>query len=279
MIVWLLIVFAVGCGKDHFEDMQRAPRRDDPRPPAEKRPLSFEWNKEEATLSGGGTLSVLAYKGKYHVTLSDVRKIGAQSGKVEGSRTVMDVEVGDKLATRTFAELEQVDPEAELELELQDGRTGKTKLPPANLVFMIGDALKNAEHAPVLFGNEPDDPKKQDSMYWPEGPITRRVVGKSGKLYEIDWVLVVHQLPGEKGRRVCTGYTSGGKPAPDITVVFKDSEATIFDRRTGNVVEKKVFGPNKDCPSFTMQRAGQETTDGMSPYAEIEAWARTRVKR
>jgi hypothetical protein len=64
-----------------------------------------------------------------------------------------------------------------------------------------------------------------------------------------------------------------------MTLVLKESEAVIYNRRTGDVVEKKVFAPDAECPTFTFTRKDQRDMDGHIPYTPIQAWARSRIKR
>jgi hypothetical protein len=296
MRIWMLIMLVAGCDpiamfdNDSPEPTRRSYERDrEPPPPTERKPLQIEWTKDtignsKGTIQGGGEIEVSGYKGKYHITMRDLPKwskwkTGTQNGKTNSSLELVDVEIIDKIANLTWKELDAVDPMSELELELQDGRTGKTKLPPIGLGYTVREMLKTVENAPLQFGKEPDDPKKQDSLYWPDGISDKQVYGKAGKLYEIDWVLVVHKLGGAKGTKTCSGYQNQGKPMPDIMLQLKETEATIFDRRTGDVVEKKVFAPGSECPMFTFQREGDPTTDSSTPYFAIESWVRTRIRR
>ena len=301
MRIWMLIILVTGCDpaaifEDKSHEPERGERRErgserdrEPPPPRERKPLQIEWTKDtignsKGMIQGGGEVDVSGYKGKYHLTMRNLPKwskwkVGTQQGKSTHSLDLVDIEIIDKIAELTWKQLDAVDPMAELELELQDGRFGKTKLPPIGLEYAMRDVLKTAENAPVLFGKEPDDPKKQDSLYWPDGPSDKQIYGKAGKLYELDWVLITRRLPEAKSTKTCGGYQNKGKPMPDITLALKETEVTIFDRRTGDVVEKKVFAPESTCPMFTFTRAGDTTTDSSVPYAAIDSWVRTKLQR
>ncbi|MEO8704288.1 MAG: hypothetical protein ABI867_29815 [Kofleriaceae bacterium] len=293
-----VVLLLVGCKEDlDFLEGARERRRDrerarvePPAPPVKRRPLEVTWKQEELAVSAkaaftdGGELEVSGYKGAYHITLRELRKggtwkIGARSGKTD-TLTLIDLPIADRLGTYTFEGLKKVDPKASLELALADGRNGVIELPPIDVTYMIEEVLANAEHGPVTFGAESADPKPKDSMFWVKGLINERFIGKAGKLSELDWVLVTHLLPDEKGRKTCGGYKdSKQNPIADLTLLLKDTEATIYDRRTGDIVEKKLFPPDPACPMFTFRKAGDPTGDSSTPYQAIAAWARSRIVR
>src|SRR5678815_4645838 len=110
--------------------------------------------------------------------------------------------------------------------------------------------------------------------------IRDRFFGRKGKLFELDWILIVGPGEGDHGHKTCSGYSDSSQhAAPDITLVLKDTEAAIHDRRTGDVVAKKTFPPDPACPSLTLVHGDETTSDSTPPYDDIIAWARARVKR
>jgi len=253
------------------------------------RPLEVEWEKEYGSPKGkikddGGTIEVSGFQGTYHITLSvpegGTWKLGEQKGKTQPVYTLIDLPIQDRIGGYSFEELKAFDPKASLELTLADGRAGSVALPPVDVSYMVEEMLKKAENGPVKFGEEAEDAKQKDSLIWPEGLIGEHFLGKAGKLSELDWVLVAHKLPDEKGSKVCTGYTdSSGNAMPNLTLSLKETEATIYDRRTGDVVEKKLFAPVTECPMFTFRSEGETGSDSDTPYQPIMSWARSRLQR
>jgi hypothetical protein len=61
--------------------------------------------------------------------------------------------------------------------------------------------------------------------------------------------------------------------------VLKETEVTVFDRRTGDLVTKKTFPPDSGCPMFTFRSAGEDTQDSSMPRTKIQSWLRTQIKR
>lgn len=260
-----------------------------PEKPSEPKPLPIEWKSDSIQTSfTSGELQgeVYGLGTEYTITLSNFPpgseyEIGEQKGTVESNvYHLSKVDVRNKLGGYTVEELEKFDPELTLKLKLPDGRQGETKLPPVSFKYSIKDILKKAENSPVLFGEEPEDPKPEDSLYWVDGLIGKEFIGKAGKLNEIDFVAIMIKLSDDKGSKVCTGYKdNSGKAMPDITLLFRETEVTIYNRRTGDVVEQKVFPPNTNCPTLVFKAEGENTEESSHPYAQIESWLRTMIKR
>ena len=99
-------------------------------------------------------------------------------------------------------------------------------------------------------------------------------------LKDVDAVAKAERLPEVKGTKKCTGYKdNAGKPSPDMELQLKETEVIIFERRTGNVVTKKVFPPDTECPMFAFRRADEKGHDSSFPTTEIKAWLKTQIKR
>ncbi len=79
------------------------------------------------------------------------------------------------------------------------------------------------------------------------------------------------------------GFDRGGykdnnkKPMAPITVLLKDTEVTVYDRRAGGVIERRRFAPKDECPMFIMRRAGENSMDSYTPRDAISAWLRDYV--
>jgi hypothetical protein len=257
-------------------------------PPVSARALEIEWrnqpSRERGTITGGGAIDVDGFQGNYHVTLRVPRgcrwQIGPHKGECDDDdHTTVDVPIMDRVGDRTLEELRRFDPQLTLDLDLSDGRAGSIPLPPVNVREMVEERLADAEHGPVLFGQEPEDPEPRGSLIWVRRDFRKQLIGREAKLHELDLVLIANQRPDEKGRKVCTGYRdNAGVAAPNPMLVLKETDATIYDRRTGEVVAKKVFPPDRSCPMFTWGSSSHRI-DSAIPYDAIESWARRQIKR
>jgi hypothetical protein len=105
------------------------------------------------------------------------------------------------------------------------------------------------------------------------------VFGPATVLADVDAFAFERILPEVKTKKVCGGYSSGGKKMPDLTVLMKDVEVTVYDRRTGSIFKKQVFAPDPACPMFVMTRTNQNTVDSTKDSEAIKAWLRTLVQR
>lgn len=254
---------------------------------AEKKPLSISWADRTGTLSGGSeTIEVLGTKTDYSITLKGFKKgskytVGEKTGAVDSDiYDMVTINVRDKLGPLELEKLREVDLGLEISLELADGRSGKSKLPAVYFDYGIREVLQGTENGAVMFGPESADEQPENCLVWATTSEIERY-GNCTTVQGIDFVAVDHELPDEKGRRVCTGYTNKDKkPVPDLTVIFKDTEVTIFERRTGKIVEKKSFPSDKDCPMFaTTSSNDNHTKDAYRDTKAIQSWLRTKPKR
>jgi hypothetical protein len=288
VIVVLGMLLAAGCGKSAGGGAGSGEQSAAPAPvkKAAAKPLVVDWNERKGSLQGGQeTIEVLGSKTEYSITLSKFPvgttwEVGGKKGKVDSDiYDMVSVDVRDKLAGVALDQLKSVDVELTMKLELPDGRQGEVKLPPVYFDYGLRELFEKADGGAITFGAEPDDPKKTDCLVWPSGGELERY-GKCGKVHEIDWIAVSHRLEDEKGRKVCKGYTdNAGNPMPDLTVLLKETEVVIYDRRTGDVVDKKVFPPDDECPMFTFRAKDETTQDSYPPTQKIQAWLRTKPKR
>ncbi len=254
-----------------------------PAPSGPPKPLTITFTNNELkadevegqVIASGTNVSMTVFKSVAGLKY----KLGDKQGTMDKYGSNVDVDVKDRLGGTTLDDLAKFDPNLTLELTFPDGRTGSAKVPPVDFKFGLHDLLKKAENGPVLFGTEPDDPNKTDSLLF-LSYLDLKVIGKAGKLSEVDYIALARLAAEPKAKKTCSGYQdSNKKPMPDITLLEKETTATIYDRRTGNVVETKVFPPDDGCPMFTMQKEGETTTDSHIPTEKIEDWLRTKVKR
>lgn len=248
------------------------------RTPPPVRPLVVSWSGAEGLIDGGGSIKASFYDGGYHISVVDLPEggewsIGEQSGRTSAAYTAIEVPVGDALGRRTFDALKQLDPERTLSLKLGDGRTGSTRLPTVDARYGVTQLLQKVENGPVRFGDEAPDPAPRDSLYWSYG--SGKFIGNSRTLAEMDLVLLTRRPSDPSGTRVCPGQ---GEGAPPYTLRVLPTEATVYDRRTGEIVAQKVFPGEDRCPRFAMPAPSGEA-DSLQPAERIEAWARPLVGR
>lgn len=283
MRIAYLLLLLVAC-KDQLDQPSRA--TDERSAPKSRTPLTIEWGKRavgevQAKLGGGGQLSASIVRGTYKLALRDLPqsstwKLGDKSGRITKPSETIDIDVDQEIATSSFDALDRVAPHAELELELGDGRSGKTKLPALDLRRAVKQRLEEIAHGPVVFGKEPDDPNKLDAIVY---PANNKLIGTAEKVHEVDRVLIVRKRTEETGRKTCGGYTdTGGLPIASMTLVLRETEAVIYDRRSGEVVERKTFAPDTKCPTYVTKRAGERELESGTNHAAVVAWARSHVK-
>jgi hypothetical protein len=275
----------VACSNNH--DPRDRPAKVD-QPPAKPQPLEVTWSDDSIaqkfTVKGGhekGDASG-AEKG-VSILLEEFEPgtkwaVGGKQGTLgeNDHRAHIEIDALDKLAQVAYEDIEHVDTGLALELTLPDGRQGQTKIPPLTFKYALKDIFKRIEHSPVTFGKEPEDHKPADSMFYVEGGVVGEIVGRAGKLSEIDFVATQEKLPEAKGKKECGGYTG---PRATLTILLKETQVTVWNRRTGEIVEKKTFAPKTECPMFEMVRADESDVDSMPPSDAINAWLKSKIKR
>ena len=192
--------------------------------------------------------------------------------------TIKAIDISEKLGAVPLDQAKQrdvrLDPEASMTLELPNGAKAEIKLPPARVGPAVYNTLKQANAGPVLFGNEPPDEKPMQSIIigWAMEP---EIIGQAKMAKDIDAVAISTQLADVKGTKKCTGYT-GGKG--EISLQLKETEAVIYDRRTGKQVAKKTFPPDPRCPKFAIQDDRGSANDSSIPVDAMRAWFKTQIK-
>jgi len=274
----LLSAALFSCSEHHHGPPD--PANEPPRPAPAAKPLELTWKAEsisqDFTIAGGREHGG-ASAGKTGVDLELVDmdgasyEVGNQKGVVHGKIELVTVKGLAWLGPIAFRDLEHVDAGLTLKLELSDGRRGETKVPPLNFDLQIGDIFKTIDHGPVTFGAEPADPKPADALYDVDGLTSSRLYGKPAAVQNIDFIAIHTTLPAEKGRKICSGYTGRQQT---LTLVLKETEVTIWNRRTGAVVAKQVFPPDRECPAAALDKAEQDHT---ADPTKIEAWLKTKV--
>ena len=254
---------------------------------AAKTPLGVSWNERTGTVAGGSeSIEVLALKADYTITLKSFAKgtkyeVAGKQGTVNSYvYEMVNVDVRNRIGGLSLDELRSVDFGLTMTLDLPDGRSGQVKLAPVYVDYGLREVLRTAENGPVSFGAEPDDPTKDNCLIWPTSSELEKY-SVCTKVQDVDWVAVEHELPEEKSTKICKGYKDkDGKPTSDITLVSKDTEMTIYDRRTGKVIDKKTFPPDADFPMFAMTSSNDAGRATAYPDREaMQTWLRHKPKR
>lgn len=253
-------------------------------------PLSLEWASEHKFEVKGSSEQygeVAEFEGSFQVTLHGFPegtkwKCGDKSGKVESD--IYDIcklgEATSKLGSVSISKLSDatLDPGCTFSIETPAGGKGKVKLKPVRVGLSVEEALKKVENGPVTFGDEPKDEKPGQNVMLLQG-LTPKVFGPAQTLQDLDMIALVRQLAAVKGTKKCTGYKDrSDKPMPDLDLQLKETEVTIYERRTGKQVERKIFPPDEECPMLTFQAKGDSKTDSSPPTQQIEDWLRQQIK-
>lgn len=150
----------------------------------------------------------------------------------------------------------------------------ETKTPSDDgFAFTIDAALKNAVGKPLVFPGEPKSEAKADVAFLATGAIGE-LFGEPKVVSDIDWVVMLED--GKEGpTKTCGGYENSG----DLEVMFVDSTATIYDRRTGKVVEKKIFKPRQACPQFVVTKKGSDKATETPSRTDVKKWLEQRLRQ
>ncbi len=282
-----IFVFGVAC-KSHSDEPLPTANLPAVAPPANTpapapKPLTITWTEESIQQSfalGGGGGSGHASSDPKGVSIffekfmpGSTYAVGNKQGKTDA--TLVTIEGLEFLGPVQFDAVEHVDPKLTLKLTLPDGRTGETKIPPISFRYHLRDIFKEVEHKAVTFGTEPADPKPADSIFYVGGGMTGDIIGKSGTLQQIDFV-ATQDMQDATGKKTCNGYNG---PKPSIVVNLKPTEVSLWNRRTGDLVEKKTFPPDDECPMMAMTSSDSDAVDSYPPTEKIAAWLKTKVKR
>jgi hypothetical protein len=257
-------------------------------------PLELEWSNERKFVvksdeSRYGEVAI--FEGRYQITLHGFPegtkwKVAEKSGRVESAiYNIVKLEnVEDQFGKIPVAKYRDylLGPKAKLELELPSGQAS-IELRQVDAAMSVLSVLERVKNGPVLFEGEPKKDSSQSNVVLLD-TASMKLFGPAVLLQDVDQVAMTRRLPEIKGRKTCAGYKDReGKPLPDLMIRFKETEATVFDRRTGIVVQKKVFPPEEACPMFSFMIGGardrEREQDSYPPTQDIEAWLSSLVQR
>ncbi len=248
-----------------------------PKTPAK---LTVNWTKAELSIPElGVTGHADPYQLGYQILLErlpDGTKVKTGS-KEEASQhgsflTQWDMQekIGALKPQDAFAYDYNFDPGDKMHLTFPDGATLDVPLPPASLSFGTKDALEKVKDGHgVTFGQEPDGAPKQHSIAYLDA-LEAEVFGPATKVTDIDWIAVDTTKPPEDQHHVCSGYTGGS--TSDLPLWTTDATTVIYERKTGNVIDKKDFAASHECPMITSGDKAMAYVDSELP----KAWLRER---
>jgi hypothetical protein len=275
----VLLIACLGCGQ------KRVSRREGGK--SLSGPVEIAWNNEyEFSVKGEPSMKghVMLDKRFLKVMLQNFPRgttleLGSATGIVGdyGSGT-LELDVSDKIGALAVDLGEaKLDPGMPLVLKPANQPPVTVKLMPVRVSFQIDDLLKKAENGPLLFGKEAphEGPPRSIMVVNYSHPL----FGTATTLADVDALAFEKLLPDAKGTKVCGGYSSGGKKMPDLTVLLKETEVTVIDRRTGSVFKKNTFPPDTGCPMFVMTRPGENAVDSSRPAQPIDDWLRSLVRK
>ena len=256
-------------------------------------PIELEWSNERKFVARSNEAlhgEVTIFEGTYQVTLYGFPegtrwKVAEKSGRIESD--IYDIiklqNIEDQLGKVPVAKYRDylLGPKAKLELELPSGQAASIELRQSDAAMSILSVLERVKNGPVLFEGEPKKEGGPSNVLLLE-TASMKLFGSAVLLQDVDQVAFTRRLSESRGRKTCTGYKDrAGKPLPDLTIRFKETEITVFDRRTGAVVQKKIFPPEETCPMFSFSIGGDRDReqDSYPPTREIESWLSSLVQR
>jgi hypothetical protein len=256
-------------------------------------PLELEWSNERKFVARSDEAlygEVTIFEGNYQITLHGFPegtrwKVAEKSGRIESD--IYDIvkleNVEGQFGKIPVAKYRDhlLGPKAKLELELPSGQAASIDLRQVDASMSVLSVIERVKNGPVLFEGEPTKDSGPRNVLLLE-TASMKLFGSAVLLQDVDQVAITRRLSEIKGQKTCTGYKDrAGKPLPDLTIRFKETEATVFDRRTGAVVQKKVFPPDEACPMFRISIGGDRDReqDSYPPTRDIEAWLISLVQR
>ena len=261
-------------------------------PGALRGPLELEWsNERKFVVKSDEALygDVAVFEGSYQITFHGFPegtkwKVAEKSGRIESD--IYDIikleNVEGQFGKIPVAKYRDylLGPKAKLEIELPSGQAASLDLRQVDAAMSVLSVLERVKNGPVLFEGEPKKDSGQSNVLLLE-TASMKVFGQAVLLQDVDLVAITRRLPEIKGRKTCTGYKDReDEPLPDVTIRFKETETTVLDRRTGAVVQKKIFPPDEDCPMFRLSIGGdrEREQDSYAPTRDIEAWLSSLVQ-
>ena len=256
-------------------------------------PLELEWsNERKFVVKSDEALygEVAIFEGTYQITFHGFPegtrwKVAEKSGRIESA--IYDIvkleNVEGQFGGIPVAKYRDhlLGPKAKLEMELPSGKASSIELRQIDAAMSVLSVLERVKNGPVLFEGEPKKESGRSNVLLLE-TASMKLFGQAVLLQDVDQVAMTRRLSEIKGRKTCSGYKDrAGKPLPDVMIRFKETETIVFDRRTGAVVQKKIFPPDEGCPMFRISIGSEREReqDSYPPTRDIESWLSSLVER
>lgn len=259
------------------------------RPPAIDGPFSLSWADDAKLVVDGNDevhARVALYEGHYQITFHRFPvgtrwTVGQRSGQLDSDifSTVRLVSIEDELGSVPVARYRThtVGPTDTLEVQIPSGDRASIALRPLSVGFTVARTLEGIENGPVRFDPEPERGARNSVALLETSGF--KVFGPAETVRDIDQLAVVRRRPEVVGEKHCGGEDARGRPLPNVTLQLKETEVVVFDRRTGEVAESRVFPPQDRCPTIALPSSREGPRDSYPPTRDIEAWLGTLVRR
>jgi hypothetical protein len=163
-------------------------------------------------------------------------------------------------------------------------RSGVLTIPGHALAAPIAATLAAVADGPVVVEKDTPAPRRPRSLIELRAKVIDGYFGSPATLKELDLVAITKARPLRTIAR-CGPYRSemSGRPI-SWTASGGDEEVAVYERRTGRVVARRVFGASYDCPTFYTATVGYETmgrsdTKNEKAHAQAHRWLAGLVKQ
>jgi hypothetical protein len=254
-------------------------------------PAAFVWKSDtrfEARELPSMYGSVIFSKAALQVSVSDfppgtLIEVGPQSARVsDGGWAMITLDMKPRLPGLRLDALEApFEDKLALTIQPPGAESFALPLPPLKLSsYTLEDLLAAVENGPVLFGDEPAPPRDGPprSLYWVRAPTGRARFGSARTIGELNAVAIAHRRPEVLARKTCGGYKRDGKPLPDVEMLVKETEVTVYDRRTGATIARRMFRGKDECPMFLIRFGNEPTIDAYDDNDGIASFLRALVQ-
>lgn len=282
--VLAVAAIGVGVGLSSMEEQ----RSGGPRPPSLDGPFSMSWADDSRIVVDGKDdvyARVSLFEGHYQITFHKFPvgtrwAVGERSGILDSDiyAIVRLGSIEDELGAVPVARFRNhaVGPTETLEVQIPSGHQATIALRPLPVGYTLRQTLQAIENGPVRFEPEPARGERNSVALLETAGL--KVFGPAQTMRDVDQLAVVRVLPELHGEKRCGGQDARGRPLPEVTLRLKETEVIVYDRRTGDVAERRVFPPDDRCPTLALS-ASRDARDTYPPTRDIEAWLATLVRR
>lgn len=283
----LLLGGAPGCSSGSAPEPASAPPAADlrsPAPPA-RQPMTIRMSDYYFHVDGEKMSGSLSPAGTaYAVAISDAPadlhyQVGSYKGEADSKgRARFEIDLRAALGRATLAELKRFDPGLTLILETPT-RHGEAKLPPLPFDSLVTLLAHSLEKGPFSFGDEPKDANEHDCLLFSAGPRSA-MLPRPCKLEQVDQV-ALPQLGEVRGKKTCGGYgdLGFGPGHKTLSMSLHETRVDLYERRTGKLLQTKVFPPDTECPKAVTVQTGEHDIDNRLNLPKAEAWLKDIARK